>query len=98
MLVRGPSLLLLATALAFLSSRARASDAAAPPVATPAAASVARGAAGPVKTGKTKKAAKAVKAPKNPPVVLYTVNHKETFSLRLRDAKGKAIKGNQRRF
>ena len=44
------------------------------------------------------KGPKAPKAPKNPPVVLYTVNHKETFSLRLRDAQGKPVKGNQRRF
>ena len=31
-------------------------------------------------------------------MTLYTVNHKETFSLRLRDAQGKPIKGNQKRF
>lgn len=42
--------------------------------------------------------AKAKKPPKNGPVVLYTINHKETFPLRLRDAQGKPIKGNQRRF
>ena len=47
---------------------------------------------------KALKTAKAPKAPKNPPVALYTVNHKETFSLRLRDAQGKPVKGNQRRF
>ena len=47
---------------------------------------------------KPPKTAKKPKAPKNPPVVLYTVNHKETFSLRLRDAQGKPVKGNQRRF
>jgi uncharacterized protein YcbK (DUF882 family) len=50
------------------------------------------------KPGKTAKAPKAPRPPKNPPVVLFTVNHKETFPLRLRDAQGKAIKGNQRRF
>jgi len=50
------------------------------------------------KSGKKAKAPKTPKPPKNPPVVLFTVNHKETFSLRLRDAQGKAIKGNQRRF
>ena len=50
------------------------------------------------KPGKKVKAPKTPKPPKNPPVVLFTVNHKETFSLRLRDAQGKAIKGNQRRF
>jgi uncharacterized protein YcbK (DUF882 family) len=47
---------------------------------------------------KASKTARAPKAPKNPPVVLYTVNHKETFSLRLRDAQGKSVKGNQKRF
>jgi uncharacterized protein YcbK (DUF882 family) len=31
-------------------------------------------------------------------VTLFSVNHKETFSLRLRDAQGKPIKGNQKRF
>jgi uncharacterized protein YcbK (DUF882 family) len=46
------------------------------------------------KTGKPK----TPKPPKNPPVVLFTVNHKETFSLRLRDGQGKPIKGNQKRF
>jgi len=106
MLVRAPCLLLLATVLVFAPARATAADAAAPSVApapavAPAAASVAPGAAGPAKTAKatkpTKKA-KVPKAPKNPPVALFTVNHKETFSLRLRDAQGKAIKGNQKRF
>jgi hypothetical protein len=47
---------------------------------------------------RTAEGAKKPKAPKNPPVVLFTVNHKETFPLRLRDAQGKAVKGNQRRF
>ncbi|HMF40724.1 MAG TPA: DUF882 domain-containing protein [Polyangia bacterium] len=42
--------------------------------------------------------AKSKRPPKNGPVVLYTINHKETFPLRLRDAQGKPIKGNQRRF
>ena len=101
MLLRASCLLLLATVLVWLSSHATAADAAAPavaPAAAPAAASVAPGAASPVKTAKTKKAPKAPKPPKNPPVTLYTVNHKETFSLRLRDAQGKSIKGNQRRF
>jgi len=101
MLVRAPCLLLLATALVLLPSRARAADAAVQPAGAPAAATVVPAAASPAKTAKATKAAKAPKAPKapkNPPVVLYTVNHKETFSLRLRDAKGKAIKGNQRRF
>ena len=45
--------------------------------------------------GATKAKAKGLK---NGPVVLYTINHKETFPLRLRDSQGKPIKGNQRRF
>jgi len=49
-------------------------------------------------TGQAPKTPKKPKAPKNPPVVLYTVNHNETFSLRLRDAQGKPVKGNQKRF
>src|SRR4051794_13837891 len=49
-------------------------------------------------TAQAPKTPKKPKAPKNPPVVLYTVNHKETLSLRLRDAQGKPVKGNQRRF
>jgi uncharacterized protein YcbK (DUF882 family) len=44
------------------------------------------------------KAKKPPKPPKNPPVELYHVNHKETLSLRLRDAKGKPVKGVQKRF
>jgi uncharacterized protein YcbK (DUF882 family) len=52
-------------------------------------------------TPATTKAAKAPRPPKpvkNGPVVLYHVNHKETLSLRLRDAKGKPVKGVQKRF
>src|SRR4051812_1168179 len=49
-------------------------------------------------TAQAPKTPKKPKAPKNPPVVLYTVNHKETLSLRLRDAQGKPVKGNQKRF
>jgi uncharacterized protein YcbK (DUF882 family) len=44
------------------------------------------------------KASKPPKPPKNAPVVLYHVNHKETLSLRLRDAQGKPVKGIQKRF
>lgn len=44
------------------------------------------------------KAKKAPRPPKNGPVVLYHVNHKETLSLRLRDEKGKPVKGVQKRF
>ena len=106
MLVRALCLLLLATAICLPAARATAADAAAPSVApapAPAAPSVAPVAASPAKTASTAKTAKTTKAkapraPKNPPVVLFTVNHKETFSLRLRDAQGKAIKGNQKRF
>jgi uncharacterized protein YcbK (DUF882 family) len=44
------------------------------------------------------KATKPPRPPKNAPVVLYHVNHKETLSLRLRDAQGKPVKGVQKRF
>ena len=47
---------------------------------------------------KAGKASKPPKPPKNAPVVLYHVNHKEMLSLRLRDAKGKPVKGVQKRF
>lgn len=53
----------------------------------------------PAAAGAPKSKAKAKsKSAKNGPVVLYSVNHKETFPLRLRDSQGKPIKGNQRRF
>jgi len=38
------------------------------------------------------------KVPKNSPVVLYHVNRRETMALRLRDTKGRPVKGMQRRF
>jgi uncharacterized protein YcbK (DUF882 family) len=38
------------------------------------------------------------KASKNAPVVLYAVNRRETMALRLRDGKGRPVKGMQRRF
>ena len=44
----------------------------------------------------TKKNAK--KVPKNAPVVLYQINRRETMALRLRDGKGRPVKGVQRRF
>jgi len=105
MLVRALSCLSLVASLSLLTPlRADAADAGAKP-AMPAAATAAPAVAAPAKapTGSTKTATKPVKAtkskgPKNPPVVLYTVNHKETFSLRLRDSKGAPIKGNQKRF
>jgi len=43
-----------------------------------------------------KKSAK--KVPKNAPVVLYQINRRETMALRLRDGKGRPVKGMQRRF
>jgi uncharacterized protein YcbK (DUF882 family) len=103
MMVRASCLLLLATAISLPAARATAADAAAPSVApapATAASSVAPVAASPAKTAKAGKTTKAKvpKPPKNPPVVLFTVNHKETFSLRLRDSQGKSIKGNQKRF
>ena len=44
----------------------------------------------------SKKSAK--KLPKNAPVVLYQINRRETMALRLRDGKGRPVKGMQRRF
>jgi uncharacterized protein YcbK (DUF882 family) len=41
---------------------------------------------------------KAKKVPKNAPVVLYQINRRETLALRLRDGKGRPVKGVQRRF
>jgi uncharacterized protein YcbK (DUF882 family) len=41
---------------------------------------------------------KAKKVPKNAPVVLYQINRRETMALRLRDGKGRPVKGVQRRF
>ncbi len=38
------------------------------------------------------------KVPKNAPVVLYQINRRETMALRLRDGKGRPVKGMQRRF
>jgi uncharacterized protein YcbK (DUF882 family) len=53
----------------------------------------------PVRKSATAKGAKrSKKAPKNSPVVLYHVNRRETMALRLRDTKGRPVKGMQRRF
>src|SRR5690242_20111150 len=98
MLVRASRLLLflslwLAPLLLVSPGRAVAADAGVKAATPPQAASVtgastaaaAKGAAAkaaPAK-GLTAKTSKKPKAPKNPPVVLFTVNHKETFSLRL---------------
>lgn len=102
MLVRASRILLSVALLVLLSPRrATAADAGMTAVPPPQAAAVAGPAPATAKVAATKpttKPAKKPKAPKNPPVVLYTVNHKETFSLRMRDAQGKPIKGNQRRF
>jgi uncharacterized protein YcbK (DUF882 family) len=103
--VRAPRLLLLATLslLLPLAPPARAADAGAKASAPPSLAGTTVPAKAKTTTkiaanGKGTKAGKPPRAPKNPPVTLYTVNHKETFSLRLRDAQGKPIKGNQKRF
>jgi len=111
MLVRAPRLVLLAALSLTVPLRALAADAGPTPAApttpptgaavTPPAGAATKPAGATTKTAKVAKAPKAPKAPKppkNPPVVLFTVNHKETFSLRLRDGQGKAIKGNQKRF
>src|SRR5262245_28726702 len=99
MLFHAFRLLPLAALLLLPTARAAATDAAATPAVTPSTAAATP--TPPVKTAPktaSKASKKAPKPPKNPPVVLYTVNHKETFSLRLRDGQGKPIKGNQRRF
>jgi uncharacterized protein YcbK (DUF882 family) len=106
MLVRASRILLLFLGSAPLTlvapSRASAADAGVKPVTAAAATAPGAPAKAAPKVAAPKvagtKAPKKAKAPKNPPVVLYTVNHKETFSLRLRDGQGKPIKGNQRRF
>jgi uncharacterized protein YcbK (DUF882 family) len=110
MLVRAPRLTLFAALSLLVPLRALAADGGVKPppapgaVAAPAAAAgavagtTAKTATKPAKSTKAPKTPKTPKPPKNPPVVLFTVNHKETFSLRLRDAQGKSIKGNQRRF
>ena len=91
-------------ALLVLPVRAMAADASVNPASAPAAAATlipsrtAGKPAAPGKPGKPAKTAKAPRAPKNPPVTLFTINHTETLSLRLRDAQGKPVKGNQRRF
>jgi uncharacterized protein YcbK (DUF882 family) len=107
MLVRASRILLLflgsAPLMLLAPLRATAADAGMKPVtpvpAAPSAAATVPGA--PAKAAPkvaATKAPKKAKGPKNPPVVLYTINHKETFPLRLRDSQGKPIKGNQRRF
>ena len=105
MLVQAPRIplmfsFLLAPALLALPVPALGGDASVnPPAAPPATASALPAAAGAAKAGKpASKGPKKPKTPKNPPVTLFTINHKETFSLRLRDAQGKPVKGNQRRF
>src|SRR5262245_26538594 len=99
MLFHAFRLLPLAALLLLPTARAAATDAAATPAVTPSTAAATP--TPPVKTAPktaSKASKKAPKPPKNPPVVLYSVNHKETFPLRLRDGQGKPIKGNQRRF
>src|SRR5262245_53376657 len=104
MLFRAPCLLLFIACVLAAPVRATAADAKMKPT-TPTATTTMTPTK-PTTTAKTTtakpapaaKGTKKPKAPKNPPVTLFTVNHKETFSLRLRDAQGKAIKGNQRRF
>src|SRR5262245_36780603 len=104
MLFRAPCLLLFIACVLAAPVRATAADAGVKPAA-PAAAAVtpakpaaaektaSAGGTAPAAKGKATaaKGTKKPKAPKNPPVTLFTVNHKETFSLRLRDAQGKAI-------
>jgi len=83
MLVQAPRiplivLFLLAPALLALPVPALGGDASVnPPAASPAAASAVPAAAGAAKPGKpAAKGPKKPKAPKNPPVTLFTINHK----------------------
>jgi uncharacterized protein YcbK (DUF882 family) len=86
-LARSTVLTLFATlAVAFGPARARASTAK-PPSSLRAARPASKA---------SKKNAK--KVPKNAPVVLYQINRRETMALRLRDGKGRPVKGMQRRF
>jgi uncharacterized protein YcbK (DUF882 family) len=50
------------------------------------------------KNSAKRNAKNAKKVPKNAPVVLYQINRRETMALRLRDGKGRPVKGMQRRF
>jgi uncharacterized protein YcbK (DUF882 family) len=50
------------------------------------------------RTAKSSVKKNAKKVPKNAPVVLYQINRRETMALRLRDGKGRPVKGMQRRF
>ena len=65
--------------------------------ATTKAASALRGQARDVSRSRANKK-NAKKVPKNAPVVLYQINRRETMALRLRDGKGRPVKGVQRRF
>ena len=49
-------------------------------------------------TGSRSNKKSAKKVPKNAPVVLYQINRRETMALRLRDGKGRPVKGIQRHF
>jgi uncharacterized protein YcbK (DUF882 family) len=99
-LARSTALTLLAL-LAFGPPRARAAASRKPPAAVPAArpSLVKTTAKATTKNGANdnpKRNAKRV--PKNAPVVLYQINRRETMALRLRDGKGRPVKGMQRRF
>jgi uncharacterized protein YcbK (DUF882 family) len=104
MLIRALSCLSFVASLSLLAPlRADAADAGVKPAAASSGSAAAVAAPAKAPGTATKAAAKPTKTskrkgPKNPPVVLYTVNHKETFALRLRDAKGAPVRGNQKRF
>jgi uncharacterized protein YcbK (DUF882 family) len=85
-IARRPPLVLVAL-LALAPIRAWATVAAKPAAARPAAAKSA-----------PKKGPKLKKVPKNAPVELYAVNRREAMPLKLRDGKGRPVKGMQRRF
>ena len=98
-LARSTALTLFAslTLLALGPPRARAAATRKPPAAVPAAKpSLVKTTARTTTKSVAKRNAK--KVPKNAPVVLYQINRRETMALRLRDGKGRPVKGMQRRF
>ncbi|HTB58961.1 MAG TPA: DUF882 domain-containing protein [Polyangia bacterium] len=89
--------------LAFLAldpARAWAAATRKPPAAVPATKpSLAKPTAKPTEKNSARRNGKnGKKVPKNAPVVLYQINRRETMALRLRDGKGRPVKGMQRRF
>ncbi len=92
-----PRMLVLAAVLAsatFAAGRVEAK----PVDAKPVVAKPAKSASAKTTGAKTTSKKGAKKVPKNAPVQLYAVNRRETMALKLRDGKGRPVKGMQRRF